>query len=219
MKSVIILAGTAATLLAVFALRAYPAAEPEAKAPATSGGSGKVMMGCCPGCMLGKRAGNIRAAAAAVYTCAMHPAVRSNTAGGCPMCGMAMIRKPSPGPEMMKHMRVLMQTPIFLDSPYAIHGQAADLGLSAEQKKKLSEIEDESRKKAVAVLTAEQLKKMGEIPDKPMVMMQMCQQMRARMAPMMKKMGSKGGPMMMCPMMQMMSGQTAPASPSTKLAK
>ena len=211
MKSVIILAGTAGALLAVFALAQQPGTPLEAKAPARSGGSGKVMMGCCP--MMGRRAGDTRPAAA-VYSCSMHPAVRSNMAGGCPICGMAMTRKPSPEPEMMKHMRVLMQTPIFLDSPYAIHGQAAELGLSEKQKNKLIKIENESRKKAVGVLTSEQLKKMGEIPDKPMVMMQMCQQMHTRMAPMMQKMGRKGGPMMMCPMMQMMSEQTPEHRPT-----
>ncbi len=149
----------------------------------------------------------------------MHSAVRSNTAGGCPTCGMAMTQKTGPGPAMMKHMRALMQTPIFLDSPYAIHAQAAELGLSEKQKKKLVEIENEARKKAVAVLTSEQRKKMGDIPDKPLVMMQMCQQMCAKMATMMQKTAGKGGPMMMCPMMKMMSEQAAPSSPSIRPAK
>ena len=116
---------------------------------------------------------------------------------------------------MMKHMRILMQTPIFLDSPYAIHTQAADLGLSDKQKKKIIDIENEARKKAVAVLTSEQRKKMGDIPDKPLVMMRMCQQMCARMATMMHKRPSEGGSMMMCPMMEMMSGQATPSSPSS----
>ena len=218
MKSVIILAGTAATLLAVFALAQQPVTPLEAKAPARSGGSGKVMMGCCPGCMMGRRTGEIRPAAA-VYSCPMHPAVRSNTAGSCPMCGMAMTQKTGPRPSMMKHMRVLMQTPIFLDSPYAIHAQAADLGLSEKQKKKLIEIENEARKKALAVLTPEQRTKMGDLPDKPLVMMKMCQQMCARMARMMQKTAGKGGPMMMCPMMQMMSEQAGPSSRSIRPAK
>ncbi len=208
MKAIIILTGTTALLLVVFAVAQQPGSPSDAKAPRAR------VMGCCPGCMMmGKRAGDVRPAAA-VYTCSMHPAVRSNTAGGCPMCGMAMTQKTSPRPAMMKHMRVMMQTPIFLDSPYAIHGQAADLGLSEKQKNKLIKIENESRKKAVAVLTSEQLKKMGEIPDKPMVMMQMCQQMSARMAHMMQKTAGKGGPMMMCPMMQMMSEQTPEHRPA-----
>ena len=212
MKAIIILAGTTALLLVVFAVAQQPGSPSDAKAPRAR------VMGCCPGCMMGRRAGEVRPAAA-VYTCPMHPAVRSNTAGRCPMCRMAMTQKTGPGTALMKHMRVLMQTPIFLDSPYAIHGQAAELGLSEKQKKKLIEIEDESRKKAVAVLTSKQRKKMGDIPDKPLVMTQMCQQMRAKMAGMMQKTAGKGGPMMMCPMMQMMSEQTAPSSPSIRPAK
>ena len=218
MKAIIILAGTTALLLVVFAVAQQPGSPSDAKAPPTSAGNRARVMGCCPGCTMSSQRGDMRPAAA-VYTCPMHPAVRSNTAGGCPMCGMAMTQKTGPGPAMMKHMRVLMQTPIFLDSPYAIHGQAADLGLSEKQKKKLIEIENEARKKAVAVLTSKQRKKMGDIPDKPLVMTQMCQQMCARMAPMMHKMAGKGGPMMMCPMMQMMSEQAAPSSPSIRPAK
>jgi YHS domain-containing protein len=104
----------------------------------------------------------------------------------------------------------MMRTPIFIDSPCAIYGQAEALKLSEEQKEKLIEIENEARKKAMDVLTDEQKKKMGDIPNKPMAMAQMCQQMCGKMTPMMQKMmGGKGkaGPMMMCPMMQMMGGK------------
>ncbi len=107
--------------------------------------------------------------------------------------------QPAMTPAMMKRCRMMMQTPVFLDSPGAIRGQAKALGLSEEQKNSLTDIANEARKKALAVLSAEQRKKLGDLPDKPVVMMQMCPMMR-------QMMGDKGQdrPMMMCPMMQQM---------------
>ncbi len=118
-----------------------------------------------------------------------------------------MMQKAGIEPEMMQRCQVMMQTPIFIDSPCAIYGQANVLDLSEKQKEQLIDIENEARKKALAVLTDEQKKKMGDIPDKPMAMAQMCQQMCSKMMPMMQKMMSgtgKSRPMMMCPMMKMM---------------
>jgi len=130
---------------------------------------------------------------------------------------MAMMQKAGVGPATMKRMQVMMQTPIFMDSPGAIYGQATALGLSDEQKSKLMKIEIQARKKALAVLTPQQRKKMGDIPEKPLAMMQIFRQMCARMMPMMQKMMTgKGGPMMMCPMMQMMGGQAGASGPRTK---
>lgn len=180
--------------------------------------------------------------APAVFTCPMHPQIKLAQAGKCPICGMALVKKaqvasppaagccpsgrmggssktaqappPEAGQSMMRRCRVMMNTPIFLDGPSAIRGQAQDLGLSEEQQKKLLGIETEARKKALAVLTPEQRKKMGDIPGKPTAMAQMC----AKMKPMMqKKTGDKGmdKPMMMCPMMKMMRGRTAPAASGT----
>ncbi|NIA21722.1 MAG: hypothetical protein GWP05_07100 [Anaerolineaceae bacterium] len=138
---------------------------------------------------------------------------------------MGMMRKAGMDPAMMKRMQVMMQTPVFMDSPCAIYGQAANLELSDEQKTKLMEIENEARQKALAVLTPEQKKKMGDIPDKPMDMMQM----RAKMMPMMQKMkggkdgkgckGGKGGPTMMCPMMQGTTGGGTGQGSGTKSDK
>ena len=59
-------------------------------------------------------------------------------------------------PQMMKRMQIMMDTPIFLDSPCAIYGQKNRLNLTDEQKSRLIEIENEARKKALAVLTSEQ---------------------------------------------------------------
>ncbi len=131
---------------------------------------------------------------------------------------MGMMQQAGVGPDMMQRCMVMMRTPVFLDSPSAISGQAEALGLSDEQVKKLFDIENEARQKAKSVLNEEQIKKMGEVPDKPMAMMEMCQQMSTKMMPMMQKMmGSQGGPMMMCPMMRMMmGGQEAPQGSETK---
>lgn len=68
------------------------------------------------------------------------------------------------------------------------------------------------------MLNEEQMKKMLETPDKPMTMMEMCQQMKSAMMPMMQNMmgtGSQGSPQMMCPMMQMMGGQGTPQGSGT----
>ncbi|MGB6064828.1 MAG: hypothetical protein WBG50_08460 [Desulfomonilaceae bacterium] len=90
---------------------------------------------------------------------------------------MGMMQQSGVDPSMMRWCMVIMSTPIFLDSPSAIRGQAEALGLSEEQVKKLLDIDNEARQKAKSVLTEDQLKKMGEVPDKPMAMMEMCQQM------------------------------------------
>lgn len=237
MKRMILLSMVGVSVLAVYALAqrgrdARKPVAPSARAQPQSPG-----MRCCPGCMMGRQPTD-QLTSAARFTCSMHPAVRKAAAGRCPMCGMALV-KGTPGPATrpqgmmtgcmammqkagvrpatMKRMQVMMQTPIFMDSPCAIYGQTTALGLSDEQKSKLIEIENQARKKALAVLTAEQRKKMGDIPDKPMAMMQICRQMCARMMPMMQKMmAGKGGPMMMCPMMQMMGGQAGASGPSTK---
>ncbi|MHC4461770.1 MAG: YHS domain-containing protein [Planctomycetota bacterium] len=150
------------------------------------------MMGCCPGCPMGK---------------AQAP-VGTNASGGpqkmMQRCANLVMEKAGITPAMMQRCQVMMHKPIFMDSPCAIYGQADALKLSEEQKKKLLEIENEARKKALAVLTSEQREKMGEVPDKPMAMAQMCRQMCSKMMPMMQKMmgsQSKDGPMM-CPLMQ-----------------
>ena len=85
-------------------------------------------------------------------------------------------------PEMMARMQLLMRTGVFVDSPAALQVQKDKLQLSPEQTGKLSEIEKEARQKALALLTPEQRTQLGDIPDKPLVMMEMCQQMMAQMS-------------------------------------
>jgi len=155
----------------------------------------KQMAGCCPGCW-------------------MNPDAGQGNATGEPQAMMrqcmSMMQKAGVTPAMMQRCQAMMQTPIFMDSPCAVYGQADVLKLSEEQKKKLIEIENEARKKALALLTEEQKKQMGDIPEEPVAMAQMCQQMCSKMMPMMQKMMTdegKTGPMMMCPMMHMMGGK------------
>jgi len=121
---------------------------------------------------------------------------------------VSMMQKAGITTNMMQQCRTVMQSRVFLDSPEAIYAQAETLGLSEQQKKQLTVIQNEARKKALDVLTSEQLEKMGDIPDEPVTMSEMYQRMSRKMMPMMQKMmGDKGtaGSMMMCPTMQRMS--------------
>ncbi len=210
MKRMILLSMVCVAVLAIYSL-AQQASVPKPQATTTQAQPRGPGMGCCPGCMMARQPTDQPTSAA--WFCRMHPAVQKAAAGMCPICEMplvkgapgpttrprgmmtgcmAMMRKAGMDPAMMKRMQVMMQTPIFMDSPCAVYGQAEALELSDEQKARLIEIENEARKKALAVLTPEQRKKMGDIPPKPMAMMQMCQQMCAKMMP--KMMDNKGGP-------------------------
>ena len=94
---------------------------------------------------------------------------------------MDMMKPMGMKPERMDRMQLLMRTPVFVDSPTALQVQGDRLGLSEKQAKKLGRIEKEARQKALALRTPEQRTKLGDIPDKPLVMMEMCQQMMAKM--------------------------------------
>lgn len=110
---------------------------------------------------------------------------------------MGMMRHAGIDPHMIRRCHAMMFAPMFLDSPAAIRGQAESLGLSDEQKQQLLDIEKEAREKARSVLTEEQTKRMGPIPETPMAMIEMCQEMPAKMMPVMQQ---------MMPMMGMMMG-------------
>ncbi len=92
----------------------------------------------------------------------------------------AMMKQMGMKPEMIARMQLLMRAGVFVDSPAALQVQRGKLQLSQEQAGKLSEIEKEARQKALALLTPEQRTKLGDIPDRPLVMMEMCQQMMAK---------------------------------------
>ncbi len=106
------------------------------------------------------------------------PAVPAFAQMGSNMMNMMdMMKQMGMKPEMMDRMQSLMRTGVFVDSPAALQVQKDKLGLSEEQVRTLGEIEKEARQKALALLTPEQRTKLGDIPDKPLVMMEMCQQM------------------------------------------
>ena len=132
---------------------------------------------------------------------------------------MGMMQQAGIDPNMMRRCQAMMFAPVFLDSPAAIRGQAESLGLSDEQKQKLLDIEKEARQKARSVLTEEQTNKMGEIPDTPMAMMEMCQQMSAKMMPMMQRMMGGGSPGQQPMMRMVMGGQDTPQGSETKQSK
>lgn len=64
---------------------------------------------------------------------------------------------------------------IYRDSPGVLLSRADKLALTAEQQQRLQDIEQESRRQAVAVLTAEQLADISPIPEEPVIL--------ARLAP------------------------------------
>jgi len=106
------------------------------------------------------------------------PAVPAFAQMGSNMMNMMdMMKQMGMEPERMDRMQLLMRTGVFVDSPAALQVQKDKLGLSKEQAKKLGEVEKEARQKALALLTPEQRTKLGDIPDKPAVMMEMCQEM------------------------------------------
>lgn len=142
--------------------------------------------------------------------CQTNPAVSASeqpAEGGAQQCA-GMMEKAGVPKQMMHHSRILMQSRIFLNDPGAIYGQAEILGLSEQQKKRLIDIQNEARRKALPVLTAEQREKMGDIPNKPLTMAVMCRQMCEKMMPLMQKeMGAESKPQAMCcPMCPMMGG-------------
>ena len=106
------------------------------------------------------------------------PAVPAFAQMGTNMMNMMdMMQQMGMKPERMDRMQLLMRTGVSVDSPAALQVQKDKLGLSEEQAKKLGEIEKEAHQKALALLTPEQRTKLGDIPDKPLVMMEMCQEM------------------------------------------
>jgi len=228
MKWMILLSLLGVSVLGIHALaqQAGDAPAPAAQPALQSQGAG---MGGCGGAMMGRRGHS-----AGRSHCRMAGGKGGKAAAGnCPMGGMKSrrgqggpttrphgmvascmggMRHADGGRGTMNRMRVMMHAPIFLNGPYAIYGQAAALKLSEEQKARLMEIAREARRQALAVLTEEQRKKLGDVPDKPVSMMQLCRQMCASMKQAKHKDApSRGGAMMMCPMMRGSGASAAPA--------
>ena len=221
MKRMIMLSMVVVAVFAVYAL-AQPAADTPASPAATARTQPQnTPMQCGPGgCMMAGKSGMMGSQSGMMCCqagkCPRCKGMMACQAGKCPRCkGMmacqtgkcprckGMVGKAGMDPAMMKRMQVMMQTPIFMDSPCALYGRATDLKLSDAQQAQLMKIENDARRRALEVLTPEQRKKMGDIPAQPMALMQMCRPMCTRMMPMMQqKMGSQGKPMTSCPMMK-----------------
>jgi len=111
---------------------------------------------------------------------------------------VGMMKQSGMSPEMIRQWQSLMATPLMPDDPVALYARGTALGLSEAQKKKLLAIQEDSRRRARAVLTAQQRRKVDALPRTPQTMMEMCRQMGGRMMPMMQgqgrhRMGGSGG--------------------------
>jgi len=145
----------------------------------------------------------------------------------CPSCHMMaagekdmskemkdMMKNAGISDEMLMQRRAMASAPLYMDEPAVLLGMAKDLGLSDEQKDKLTDIQKEARGKAKAVLTEQQQKKVGTVSEKPMAMMECMKQMHEKMKPVMAKMKMEGKMMpMACPMMKQTMEPPKPAKP------
>jgi len=77
---------------------------------------------------------------------------------------------------MAEQYKTLMQTKIFLDSPSAILARTKALSLTAEQNRKLLEIERQARAQALAVLNPVQRKKLGNVSVAPISLASVCKE-------------------------------------------
>lgn len=103
----------------------------------------------------------------------------------CPNCATKTQTTKASNTQTSKLMadqyKMLMQTIIFLDSPSAILARTKALSLTAEQNRKLLEIERQARNKALAVLTPGQRKKLGDVSVAPISMASLCKNMCGKM--------------------------------------
>ena len=120
---------------------------------------------------------------------------------------MEMMRKAGVSEAMIHGWRAMVGMPIYLDSPFAIAGQASDLGLTAEQTQKLMDIQKEARQKTMELLTAEQQAKVGKVSEAPMTMMEICKAMHGNQA-VISEMEKCKDAACKCPMCPMMKKQT-----------
>ena len=106
--------------------------------------------------------------------------------------------KDKAGPMMMCPMMAgLSAVRLYADGPAAVLGRADDLGLTADQQKKLKKIEESARRKAREVLTDKQREQVGKSSDAPLSMMDLA------------RLGMKGKKMDGCCPMCMKMMQTA----------
>lgn len=105
------------------------------------------------------------------------------------------------GEQMMQcpMMAGLKDLKLFADGPAALLARADELGLEAEQKRRLEEIERASRRQAAEVLDESQRGKLKDAPDERVSMMQLGRTLG--------KNGKMKGEGMMCPMCMKMMRQ------------
>jgi YHS domain-containing protein len=98
----------------------------------------------------------------------------------CPNCAAKTQTPKASNTQTSKLMadqyKTLMQTKIFLDSPSAILARTKELALTAEQNRKLLEIERQARAQALAVLNPVQRKKLGNVSVTPISMASVCKE-------------------------------------------
>ncbi len=153
MRTLVVLGVVAVIGVTAFLTRAWSQKPEPVTAPAAT-----FNMGCCPMMMADSQAG---------------PKNMTDM--------MDMMKQMGMEPEMTARMQLLMGAAVFVDSPAALRVQKDKLQLSPEQVDKLGAIETEARQKSLALLTPEQRAQLGDIPDEPLVMMEMCQEMMAKM--------------------------------------
>ncbi len=93
----------------------------------------------------------------------------------------SMMERMGVPPEMMEQSKTLLRAPLYRESPATLYARADELNLSEEQKTQLMKIAQESRDKALAILTAEQKQKIGDMSQKPQSVVDMCRAMIGRM--------------------------------------
>jgi len=107
--------------------------------------------------------------------------------------------------EKIHQMKVVSQTPVFMDSPAALYGQADELKLTTMQKAQLMAIIQKSRKDALAILSPEQKTILGPVPDMATSMLDICREIQLKMKEM--KRTKNPGRRLTCPMCPMMQKQ------------
>ncbi|MCD6385182.1 hypothetical protein J7M23_05325 [Candidatus Sumerlaeota bacterium] len=112
--------------------------------------------------------------------------------------------------------KMIMRTPIYLDSPECLYARSEELGLSKEQKQALKKIAEEAREKALKVLTPEQLKSLDKTTPTPMSVVDLCGKMLKQAR---EKTRREYTPMIIAPLIAGLLEAEEPAVPPEKEEK
>ncbi|MCB2141358.1 hypothetical protein KQH29_00280 [bacterium] len=118
----------------------------------------------------------------------------------------SMMEKMGMSPEMIRRHQILMKSEIAKTDPQALLSMSEDLKLTESQIDQLETIVQDARERSESVLNSEQQSELNRIPESPENMQRMMMQMHEKMQRMHGDQG-EGMSMMMCPMMQSMSGE------------